>query len=59
MERPGLQPIPLVELVDTTSQKLVDDLVAGVKQVVLGDSFQGKILNFSKGVMLTKVFSCK
>jgi hypothetical protein len=29
--------IPLVEPIDTTSEQHVDDLIAGVKQIVLGD----------------------
>ncbi len=36
-EGSGFQPIPLVELVDTIGEQHVDDLVVGVKHVVLGD----------------------
>jgi len=32
-----LQLVPLVEHVDTTSEQPIDDLIAKVKQVVLGD----------------------
>ncbi len=32
-----LQLVPLVEPVDTTSEQPIDDLIAKVKQVVLGD----------------------
>jgi hypothetical protein len=35
----------LVELVKTTCEQLVDDLVAVVKYVVLGDWFQGQNLD--------------
>jgi hypothetical protein len=45
----------LVELVDITSEQLVDDLVAGVKHVVLSDKFWKQNLVF-KGVMLTQFF---
>jgi hypothetical protein len=37
IEKPKFQPIFLVELVDTIGEQLVDDLVAGVKHVVIGD----------------------
>jgi hypothetical protein len=35
VERPGL--VLLVEPLDTTCEQLVDDLIIGVKHVVLGD----------------------
>jgi hypothetical protein len=49
MERPESQLIPLVEPVntinewpvDTIGEQHVDDLAIGVKQMVLGDWFQG------------------
>ncbi len=37
MERPNSQLFHLVELVDTISEQHVDDLVACVQHVVLGD----------------------
>jgi hypothetical protein len=37
VERPRSKHVILVELVDTTSEQLVDDLAARVKHVVLGD----------------------
>jgi hypothetical protein len=37
MEKSNSQPVHLVELVKTTCEQLVDDLVAVVKYVVLGD----------------------
>ncbi len=37
IERLGPEPIPIVELVDTTSEKLIDDLAIGVEQVVISD----------------------
>jgi hypothetical protein len=39
IETPSSEHIFLVELVDITSEQLVDDLVAGVKHVVLSDKF--------------------
>ncbi len=33
----GLQLVPLVEHVDTTSEQLIDDLAARVKQIILRD----------------------
>jgi hypothetical protein len=45
----GFQSVPLDELVDTTNEQLVDDLVTCVKHVVIGDWFQGRNLVF-KGV---------
>jgi hypothetical protein len=36
-ERPGAQPVILVEHVDTIREQHVDDLTIGVKHVVLGD----------------------
>jgi hypothetical protein len=35
--RLGSQPITLVKPINTTSEQLVDDLILGVKEVVLGD----------------------
>ncbi len=37
VERPRSQHVPLVELVDTTSEQHVDDLTVGFKQIVLSD----------------------
>jgi hypothetical protein len=64
-ERPKSRLVSLAELVNTTCEWLADttceqpipDIVASVKQVVLGDWFQGKNLVFKGGVMLTWFFS--
>jgi hypothetical protein len=37
MEGLDLHPIPLVEPVDTIGEQPVDDLVVGVKHVIMGD----------------------
>ncbi len=37
VERLRSQPVPLVEPIDTTCEQHVDDLIAGVKQIVIGD----------------------
>ncbi len=44
-----LQLVPLVEHVDTTSEQPIDDLIAKVKQVVLGDWFWRRNLVFKEG----------
>jgi hypothetical protein len=37
MEKSDSRPVHLVELVNTTCEQLVDDLIASVKHVVIGD----------------------
>ncbi len=37
VERPWSQHVPLAEPIDTIGEQHVDDLIAGVKQIVLGD----------------------
>ncbi len=49
MEKSDSRPVHLVELVNTTCEQLVDDLIASVKHVVIGDWFQGQIFNFKGG----------
>jgi hypothetical protein len=40
-KRPRFEPVHVVKLVDTTSEKPIDDLVVGVKQIIMGDWSRG------------------
>ncbi len=49
VERQGSQPVLLAEPVGTTCEQPIDDLIVGVKHVVLGDWFQGQNIVFKGG----------
>ncbi len=55
-ETPRFEPIFLVELVDITSEQLVDDLAIRVEHIVLSDKLRKRNLVF-EGVMLTQFFN--